>query len=204
MTCFGLTIVCLQWSLKSLYRSSSDQSIFKETFWYMSSILLTWLSYSVGLWAGWSGVRVPTGAENFSLHHSVQTGPGAHPTSYPTGTRDSFPRDKSGEAWSWPLTSILCRGQECVELYLHSPNTPSWRGSQLKHRDNFTFTYLLTYLLTPWCSTLFEKLIVTKPLKKYPAFFMEPEGSLPFSQKPATGPNPEPAESSSPYRSLSP
>jgi hypothetical protein len=27
-----------------------------------------------------------------------------------------------------------------VELYLHSPNTPSWRGAQLKHRDNFTFT----------------------------------------------------------------
>jgi hypothetical protein len=25
-------------------------------------------------------------------------------------------------------------------LYLHSPNTPSWRGAQLKHSDNFTFT----------------------------------------------------------------
>jgi hypothetical protein len=21
------------------------------------------------------------------------------------------------------------------------PNTPSWRGAQLKHRDNFTFTF---------------------------------------------------------------
>jgi hypothetical protein len=27
------------------------------------------------------------------------------------------------------------------EIYLHSPNTPSWRGAQLKHRDNFTFTF---------------------------------------------------------------
>jgi hypothetical protein len=26
-----------------------------------------------------------------------------------------------------------------VELYLHFPNTLSWRGAQLKHRDNFTF-----------------------------------------------------------------
>jgi len=26
-----------------------------------------------------------------------------------------------------------------VELYLHSPNTPSWRGAQLKHSDNFNF-----------------------------------------------------------------
>jgi hypothetical protein len=25
-----------------------------------------------------------------------------------------------------------------VELYLHSPNTPSWRGAQLKHGYNFT------------------------------------------------------------------
>jgi len=31
--------------------------------------------------------------------------------------------------------------KEWVELYLQSPNTPSWRGAQLKHRDNFTFTF---------------------------------------------------------------
>jgi hypothetical protein len=35
-------------------------------------------------------------------------------------------------------------------------------------------------------------------------FLMEPEGSSSCSQKPATGPYPEPAESSSPHRSLSP
>jgi hypothetical protein len=49
-------------------------------------------------------------------------------------------------------------------------------------------TYLLTYLLTPRCRILFEKLIVTQLVKKYPAFFTEPEGSPPCSQKPATGP----------------
>jgi hypothetical protein len=32
--------------------------------------------------------------------------------------------------------------KEWVELYIHSPNTPSWHGAQLKHRDNFTFTLL--------------------------------------------------------------
>jgi len=32
--------------------------------------------------------------------------------------------------------------KECVELYLHSPNTTSRRGAQLKHRDNFTLLYL--------------------------------------------------------------
>jgi hypothetical protein len=28
-----------------------------------------------------------------------------------------------------------------VELHLHSPNTLPWCGAQLKHRDNFTFTF---------------------------------------------------------------
>jgi len=32
-----------------------------------------------------------------------------------------------------------------VELYLHSPNTPSWRGAHLKHRDNFTLVYRKEY-----------------------------------------------------------
>jgi hypothetical protein len=28
-----------------------------------------------------------------------------------------------------------------VDLYIHSPHTPSWRSASLvKHRDNFTFT----------------------------------------------------------------
>jgi hypothetical protein len=40
-------------------------------------------------------VRVPAGTGNFSLHYRVQTGSGAHLTSYPMGTRDSFPGDKA-------------------------------------------------------------------------------------------------------------
>jgi hypothetical protein len=36
--------------------------------------------------------------------------------------------------------------KEWVELYLRSPNTPSWRGAQLKHRDSFTFTlFIMNY-----------------------------------------------------------
>jgi hypothetical protein len=33
--------------------------------------------------------------------------------------------------------------KDCVELYLHFSNTPSWRGALLKkkHRDNFIFTF---------------------------------------------------------------
>jgi hypothetical protein len=49
-----------------------------------------------------------------SVSTSVQNGPGAYPASYPMGTRGSFPGDKAA------------RG---VELYLHSFDASSWRGS---------------------------------------------------------------------------
>jgi hypothetical protein len=66
-------------------------------------------------------------------------------------------------------------------------------------------TYLLTYLLT---HSMVQN-IIWKPdchsaYQKNPAFFMKPEGSSPCSQKPATGPYPQPAESSSSHRFLFP
>jgi hypothetical protein len=103
---------------------------------------------SVGIALGYlvddrdSRVRFRAGAGNFSLHHRVQTGSGAHPASYPMGTWGSFLGGKATGAWSWPLTPSSSDVKECVELYLHSPYTPSWRGAQLKHRDNFTFTFI--------------------------------------------------------------
>jgi hypothetical protein len=63
-------------------------------------------------------------AGNFSLYHRVQNGSGAHLASYPMGTRDAFP---GGEADNSPLSSAEVK--ECVGLYIHSPNTPSWRGA---------------------------------------------------------------------------
>jgi hypothetical protein len=59
---------------------------------------------SVGITLGYglddrgSGVRFPAGAGNFSLHHRVQNGSGAHPASYLMGTRCSFPGGKAAEA----------------------------------------------------------------------------------------------------------
>jgi hypothetical protein len=51
---------------------------------------------SVGIALGYglddrgSRVRFPVGAVNFSLHHRVQNGSGAHPASYPMGARGFF------------------------------------------------------------------------------------------------------------------
>jgi hypothetical protein len=146
-------------------------------------------------------VRFPVGAGCFSLHHRVQNGSGAHPASYPVCTKglSLWVKSPGREADHSPPSSAEVK--ECVELYFHSHYTPSWRGAQLQkinHRNLTTYllTYLLTYSLTSWCRILFEKLIVTQLIKKYPAFFMETEGSSPFSQKPVTGPYPEPAFSS--------
>jgi hypothetical protein len=43
----------------------------------------------IGKWAG---------VGNFSLHHYIQNGSGAHPASYPVGTRGSFPGGKAAGA----------------------------------------------------------------------------------------------------------
>jgi hypothetical protein len=66
-------------------------------------------------------------------------GSGSHPASYPMGTRATFPGRKVDHS---PPSSAEVK--ECVELYFHSPNTPSWRGAQLKHGGNFTFTFTFT------------------------------------------------------------
>jgi hypothetical protein len=86
---------------------------------------------SVGIALGYglddrdSKVRFPAGAGNFSLHHRVQNGSGSYPSSYPMGTRAlSLGVKRPGcEADHSPPSSAEVK--EWVELYIHSPNTPS-------------------------------------------------------------------------------
>jgi hypothetical protein len=46
--------------------------------------------------------------------------------------------------------------EECVGLYLHSPNTPSWRGAQLKETQGqlYFYLYLLKIRLRPSTSPI--------------------------------------------------
>jgi hypothetical protein len=59
---------------------------------YETIILLESRDSSVGIVLGYgledrgSRVRFPAGTRNFSVHHRVQNGTGAHPASYPMGT----------------------------------------------------------------------------------------------------------------------
>jgi len=60
----------------------------------------------------------------FLPRHHVETSAGAHAAPHPMGTGV-----EAAEARSRPLTSIHYRGQECVQLYLHSPDTYLLRGA---------------------------------------------------------------------------
>jgi hypothetical protein len=97
---------------------------------------------SVGIATGYgpddrrSRVRFPAGAGNFSLHHRVQNGSGVRPAGSSPGSKAT-----GREADHSPPSSAGVK--ECVVLYLHSPTTPSWRGAQLKCRENFTFTFYI-------------------------------------------------------------
>jgi hypothetical protein len=72
-------------------------------------IFLSHLLWGAMLWAGWLEVLVLAGAGNFSLHHRVQTGSGAHPASYPMCTMGSLPRDEAARVWSLTFTCIYCQ-----------------------------------------------------------------------------------------------
>jgi hypothetical protein len=56
------------------------------------------MALGYGLYDRGSRVRFPAGAGNFSLHHHVNNGSGAHPASYPMGTRGSFSGCKAAGA----------------------------------------------------------------------------------------------------------
>jgi hypothetical protein len=77
------------------------------------------------------GIRFPAGAANFSLRQRVHTGYGAHPASYPMGTKGSslgVKRPGREPDHSLPPSAEV---KECVKLYPHSTNTSSWRGALL-------------------------------------------------------------------------
>jgi hypothetical protein len=65
----------------------------------------------------------------FFFLHVVQNGSGTHPASYPMGTGGFSPEVKQmdREADHSPPTSAEVKKN--VDLYIHSPHTPSWRSA---------------------------------------------------------------------------
>jgi hypothetical protein len=65
--------------------------------------------------------KVKTAYLPFTEPYLAQTGSGAYLASYPLGAGGTFPWDKAAGAWSWPLNSIYCRGQEWWSYISTSP-----------------------------------------------------------------------------------
>jgi hypothetical protein len=103
------------------------------------------IAQSVQRWAtGWTiGVlrfdsRRGLGIFLFTTAYRTDLGPTQPPIQWVLGALSLGIKQPGREADHSPPSNAEVK--ECVELYLHSPNTPSWRGAQLKHRTNFTFT----------------------------------------------------------------
>jgi hypothetical protein len=96
-----IRLATISFSRKALYHGIS---VYKSRQNYVLLYQFQSRDSSVGMALGYglddrgSGVRFPAGAGNSFLHHRVQNGSGAHPASYPMGTRDSFPGGKAAGA----------------------------------------------------------------------------------------------------------
>jgi hypothetical protein len=72
----------------------------------------------------------------FTTASRTTVGPTQPPIQWVPGALSLGVKRSGREADHSPPSSAEVK--EFVEIYVHSPNTPSWRGAQLKHRDNFT------------------------------------------------------------------
>jgi hypothetical protein len=83
-----------------------------------------------------SGVQFPMGTRNSSLHHRVQNGSGftQPPIQWVQGSLSLGVKRPGREAGHSPPSSIEVK--ECMELYLHSSNIPSWRVISTKFEVN--------------------------------------------------------------------
>jgi hypothetical protein len=140
---FVNTVLSLRvpWSKQTFLWKAEWVAIFRRI-----SCTMEWVKSrdsSVGIALGYglddrcSRVRFPAGAGNFSLHYRVQNVSGSTqpPMQWVPGALSLGVERLGREADHSPPSSSEVK--EWVELYLHSPNTPPWRGAQLKHRDNF-------------------------------------------------------------------
>jgi hypothetical protein len=99
----------LRWLVEEIRtRASSEPVLFIYLFIYLFIVGPGYLLCSNGLRAERPGFDCRQGQDCSFL----QTVSGPHPASCEMGAEDCFPGGKSAGLWSWPLTSILCRGQE--------------------------------------------------------------------------------------------
>jgi len=82
----------------------------------------------------------------FTTSSRTTLGPTKHPIQWVPGTLPLRVKRPGLEANHSPPSSAEVK--KCVELYLHSPNMPSWRGAQLKTRRQLYFTLRCLQLIS--------------------------------------------------------
>jgi hypothetical protein len=93
----------------------------------------------------------------FATASRTALGPTQPPIHWVQGALSLGVKQPGREAGHSPPSSTEIEG--CAELYLHSPNKPPWRCAQLKHRDNFSFTFFIKEGRQTKCLTLIIPLI---------------------------------------------
>jgi hypothetical protein len=107
---------------------------------------------SVGIALGYglddrgSRVRFSAGAGNFSLHHHVQNGSGAHPASYRRilGALSLGIKRSGCEADHSPPSIAEVKNEWS---YTSTPQYVFMAWCLVKHRDNFAITFIFTFYL---------------------------------------------------------
>jgi hypothetical protein len=109
------------------------------------------------------GVPVPLGAGNFSPHPRVQTVSGAHSSSYPVGSRGSFPEVKQPEreADQSPPSSVEVKN---AWSYTSTPQYAFMAWCSVKKGQGQLYFYFLLEILIPLASTDSEITLIITPL----------------------------------------
>jgi hypothetical protein len=100
--------------------------------------------YSAGLRDGWSGVRVPTGAGNFSIYHLFQTGSGVQ-----SGCGSEEKNSQPLPRLKPPIIQPVAQCYPGSYINIWSPTLRTFTGL-LSTAKNWITTHLIKYFLCQW------------------------------------------------------
>jgi hypothetical protein len=135
-----------------------------------------------------SAFRIPAGAGNFSLLHSVKTGSGAHSASYPMGTGGFLPGIKRPEREAYHPPSSRAEVKNAWS-YTSNPKYVFMACCLIKYRDNLTLLSQLSNSMEQKASSEANSHSASQEI---PHTLLNPKAHYSVKKGPATCPCPEP------------